>query len=360
VIDRCLAKRPVDRYQADELFEALGKAFDVVANEQRDIAGASSVLSSDEAMMVWRRSAELQAEAAARLESKMRTVTETRSMVALRESAPSDGAQPLLAEADVPTDAYQLRDVEAAAAEAGISQKYVALALAELKSQPDALQRAQPTSEFKERLATRLLGTSQRTLSVSRVIRRAPREVLQAVGRTLQTASFSLALRDTLGGHPLDGGVLVFKLPAYTESSYAWTWTRYGVYVPEVRVTLEQVPGDTRACEVTMHIDLRPGLTANIAGYGIGTAGVSGAGGLVGLFIAKQVLLLTGIALFGPAVGVAAVLGVGGLALTGRIYRWEMRKATDEMNAALAAVETSIRAFDIFDLAPPSEPKKVL
>ena len=63
VIDRCLAKRPEHRYQADELFEALGKAFDVIANEKRDLAGTSPVLSSEEAMMVWPRSAELQAEA---------------------------------------------------------------------------------------------------------------------------------------------------------------------------------------------------------------------------------------------------------------------------------------------------------
>ncbi|MEO7360441.1 MAG: hypothetical protein ABI120_08925, partial [Gemmatimonadaceae bacterium] len=356
VIDRCLAKRPDDRYEADELFEALGKAFDAITSDERDAAGSSSVLSSDQAMMVWRRSAELQAEAAARLESKMRTATETRSIVAVRDLEPSTGALQAGSEAELPTDAYRLSDVEAAAAEAGISQKYVALALAELKSQPDALQRAQPPSEFKERLATRVLGTSQRTLSVSRVIRESPTTVLKALGRALQAAPFNLGLRDTLGGHPLDGGVLVFDLPAYTDGNYKWTWTRYGVYVPEVRVTLESLPGDARACEVTMQIDLRSGLTANIAGYGIATTGISGVGAVLGGFIAKKALLVTGIALFGPAFGVAAVLGVVGLALTGPIYRWEMRKATAEMNAALAAIETSMRAFDIFG----SEPEQVL
>ena len=356
VIDRCLAKRPDDRYQADELFEALGKAFDVVANEERDVAGGSSVLSSDQAMLVWRRSAELQAEAAARLESKMRNATETRSMGALRELTPSHDSRPLSTDSAIPTDAYRLRDVEAAAAEAGISEKYVALALAELKSQPDALQRVQPTSEFKERLATRLLGTSQRTLSVSRVIRSAPREALQAVGRTLQAAPFSLTLRDTLGGHPLDGGVLVFDLPAMTDANYRWTWTRYGVYAPQVRVTFEQMPGDARACEVTMQIDLRPGLTANLAGYGIISSAVSGVGGALGALIAKKALLMTGVAIFGPAFGVAAVLGIAGLAATGPIYRWEMRKTTAELDAALAAVEASIRAFGIFG----SEPEQML
>ena len=342
VIDRCLAKRPDDRYNADELFDALGKAFDAVANNERDAAGSSSVLSSDQAMMVWRRSAELQAEAAARLESKMRSATETRSMVA----APTESPSPL------PTDAYRLRDVEAAAAEAGISQKYVALALAELKASPNAVQLSQPASQFKERLATRMFGTSQRTLSVSRVIRSAPRDVLQAVGRTLQTPPFSLTLRDTLGGHPLDGGVLVFDLPSMTDGNYRWTWTRYGVYVPQVRVTFAAVPGDSRACEVSMHIDLRAGLTANLAGYAVGTSVLSGAGGVFTAFFAKHALLMTGIAIFGPAFGAAAVLGLAGLALSGPIYRWEMGKTTDELNAALAAVDASIRAFDIFGEAP--------
>lgn len=342
VIDRCLAKRPDDRYTTDELFDALGKAFDAVAASERDVAGASSVLSSDQAMMVWRRSAELQAEAAARLESKMRNATETRTMVA----APAES------ESAMPTDAYRLRDVEAAAAEAGISQRYVALALAELKASPNAVQLAPSTSQFKERLATRIFGTSQRTLSVSRVIRAAPRDVLHAVGRTLQSPPFLLSLRDTLGGHPLDGGVLVFDLPGMTDANYKWTWTRYGVYVPQVRVTLAAVPGDSRACEVSMLIDLRAGLTANIAGYAVGTSALSGVGGVLGAAIAKKALLMTGIALFGPAFGVAAAVGLAGLAVSGPIYRWEMRKTTDELNGALAAVDASIRAFDIFGEAP--------
>ena len=167
-------------------------------------------------------------------------------MVALRQAAPSDSAQSTGANSDIPTDAYRLPDGEAAAAEAGISQKYVALALAQLKSQPDARLRTQPPSEFRERLATRVLGTSQRTLSVSRIIRAAPRDVRQALERVLQASPFSLVLRDTLGGHPLDGGVLVFDLPAMADANYKWTWTRYGVYVPEARVTLEPLPGKAR------------------------------------------------------------------------------------------------------------------
>jgi eukaryotic-like serine/threonine-protein kinase len=358
VIDQCLRKAPADRFATgEELAEALGKAIGAVENQERE-SSASAMLSGEEAMAVWRRAAELQAEAAARLESRMRSATETRQMVAAGastdQSAPNGASG---SAATVPTDAYRLRDVEAAAAEVGISQRYVALALAEIKASPDAVQRAQPLPAWKERFATRVLGTTQRSVSVSRVFRSPPRVVLQALGRALQAAPYSLALRDTLGGHPIDGGVLVFDLPAMVDGSYKWTWTRYGVYVPEVRVTLATVPGDPRACEVSIHADLRRGLTANVAGY---TAGISigGAGGAaIGGVIGSKALAMVGIALLGPALAGAVVLGVGAVAASGPIYRWEIKKTVEELTGALAAVDTAIRSLDIFGENPlPSAP----
>ena len=362
VIDRCLAKRADDRYATDELFEALGKAFDAVANDERDSAGAASVISSDQAMLVWRRAAELQAEAAARLDAKLRSATETRSMTTVpKGGASTDGATSGRADdsreaTEAPADSYRLRDVEAAATEAGISQKYVALALAELKSSPDALQLAPINSRFTERLATRLFGTSQHTLSVSRVMRSAPRDVLQALGRTLQASPFSLTLRDTFGGHPLDGGVLVFDIPGMTDGNYRWSYSRYGLFVPELRVTLAPVAGDSRACEVSMHLDLRRGLAANITGSAVLTSAVSGVGGLVSGVVAHKALATVGIALFGPVVGGVAAVGVGCLALTGVTYRWTIGKAQKELANALAAIETSMRAFDIFGEGPVRAP----
>lgn len=329
VIDRCLYKHADDRFATgEELADALGKTLGAIEESARD-GQANAVISSDDAMAVWRRAAELQAEAASRLESRMRDTAATAPDTSL-------------------TDAYRLRDVEAAAAEVGISQRYVALALAELQTAPDAIQRAKPMSPFKERLATRLFGTTQRTLSVSRVFRFSSKVVLQAVGRTLQAPPYSLALRDTLGGHPLDGGVLVFDLPAMTDANYRWTWTRYGVYVPEVRVTFASVPNDPRACEVSMHLDLRRGLTANIAGYTVGTAATSGVSAMFGALVGAKGLALAGAALLGPAFGAAVLVGGACIAGSGKLYRWELVKTTAELQAALAAVEAAIRAMDIF------------
>jgi predicted Ser/Thr protein kinase len=353
VIDRCLRKRAAERYTTgEELADALGKALQAVEQESRE-AGGAAVLSGDDAMAVWRRAAELQAEAASRLEARMRE-QQTRALPAAGDGvavAASNGAG-----TTVPTDAYRLRDVEAAAVEAGISQRYVALALDEMRARPAGASPTPSVSPWKERLITRLLGTAQRSLAVSRVYRVPPRTALQTLGRALQAAPWSLALRDTLGGHPLDGGVLVFDLPAMTDGNYRWTWTRYGVYVPEVRVSLAAVPGDSRGCEITITADLRKGLTPNLWGYGfLSSVGVGG-GAVGGFVLGAKALALSGAALAAPVVAAGAVMGAVALACSGPVYRWEVRKAADELAAALAAIDVALRAFDIFGETPPPPP----
>jgi len=349
VIDRCLRKLPDERYATgEELAEALGKALATVEQASRD-SNTGGVISSDDAMAVWRRAAELQAEAAARLEARIRSTQDTRSLVAVNPASTeaSQGAQA------VPTDAYRVRDVEAAAAEAGISQRYVALAMAELQAAPNAMMMVQPVPAWKERLSTRLFGTEQRSLSVSRVFRHPPRVVLQALGRTLQAVPWSLALRETLGGHPLDGGVLVFELPPMVDGSYKWTYVRYGAFIHDLRIMLATVPGDTRSCEVTIQMDLRKGLNSNLAGAAGFLTGGGVLGGLGGLAMGKAALTLAGAALAGPAIGGAALLGVGALALVGPGYRYNLRKCTAELNASLGAIDTAIRSVDIFGEAAP-------
>ena len=364
VIDQCLRKKADERFaNGEELADALGKALQAVESAARDDTGQTA-LSSDDAMLVWRRAAELQAEAAAQLESRMRATAGSKQLVATAmvpmESlggAPATGQNAVTAAA-LPTNAYRLRDVEAAAVEAGISQRYVALALDELRTSPNAIQRAQPMPQWKETLSTRLFGTTQRTLSVTRRFNAAPRAVLQVLGRSLQTAPWWLSLRDTLGGHPLDGGVLVFDLPDMVYGKYKWTWTRYGVYVPELRVSLAAAPGSSKACEVTIQIDLREGLMANIAGYGMLAGGGGAFGGLIGAVIGKKALLLAGAAIGGPALAGAMLACVAVLATAGPLYRWEIRKTEAELHAALAAIDVAFRSIDIFGEAPTPPPPR--
>ena len=364
VIDQCLRKRADDRFaNGEELADALGKALQAVESAARVETGQTA-LSSDDAMLIWRRAAELQAEAAARLESRMRATAGTKELVATSMAPVNSQESATSADHNKDTDAasltnsYRLQDVEAAAVEAGISQRYVALALDELRASPNAIQRAQPMPRWKETLATRLFGTTQRTLSVTRRYPAAPRAVLQVLGRSLQAAPWSLALRDTLGGHPLDGGVLAFDLPAMVDGNYKWTWTRYGVYVPELRVSLAPAPGSANACEVTIHVSLREGLTTNIAGYSIIAGGGGVFGALIGAAIGKKVLLLAGAAIGGPALAGALLAGVAVLAFAGPCYRWEIRKTEAELQAALAAIDVAMRSIDIFGEAPTPPPPR--
>jgi len=348
VIDMCLRKDPAHRYATGEaLADALTKALESAVQSSRLGAGGR-VLSTDEALIIWRRAAQLQAEAATRLELRVRDGALAPDSRALPAAAEDQGADELR------TDGYRASDVEAAALEAGISQRYVALAMAELQAPEKPGARAAAVPAWQDQIATRMFGTNQRSLSVSRPFRFAPRVVLAALGRVLQAPPYGLELLDTIGGHPLDGGVLVFKIPDMVGSDYRWTWTRYGVYAPEVRVTLAPLPGDARGCEVTMHLDLRAGLAANFAGFGIGIGGATAAGGGIGVAVGAKVLALSGAALALPVAGTAALLGLGAFVCAGPVYRWEIRKTSGELERTLSAIDASIRALDIFGEAPPT------
>jgi eukaryotic-like serine/threonine-protein kinase len=342
VIDRCLQKDPAARISTGEaLADALSKALDA------GDAGTAPprVLPTEQAHAVWRRAAQLQAEAATRVETRLRSEAGNAGEPAPRQ-ATGAGA--------MPTSGLRVQDVAAAAVEAGISQQYVALALAELERAPEALQRANDQSSRTERLATQLLGTSERTLSVTRTYSVPPRDALAALGRILQAPPYSLTLRDTLGGHPLDGGVLVFTLPAMVDETYKWLNTRYGAFAPEVRIWLRPVPHDPRACEVTMQVDLSAGMRTVLGSYAAIIAGVGAVGGAAGFFAGFSLLSLGAALAAVPAMGAALLAGAGMWAASPPLARSALRKLRAELDENLAAVERSVRARDIFGEAPPT------
>ena len=369
VIDGCLQKDPAHRFATGEaLAEALTKALEAAPPPGE--SGARTIMSTEQAHAVWRRAAQLQAEAAARLEHRVRDSglgAETRAFLAGGGNADNGDARaetaagvdagsdaaPATSPSDAPTAGFRALDIEAAAVEAGISQRYVALAMAELKGAPGALQRPADVPDWKDAVATRLLGTAERSVGVTRAFRAAPRVVLAALGRILQAAPYGLELVDTVGGHPLDGGVLVFRIPDMVGADYRWTWTRYGVFAKELRMTIAPLPGDPRGCELSVHADLRSGLGANIGGYGAGIGLMSGLGGLFSAAIGAKALALAGAALAAPVLGVGTLFGLAAYAVSAPLYRWEIRKTSCEIERALAAVDASIRAIDIFGEAPP-------
>ncbi len=332
VIDRCLERDPSARPPTGEaLAELLVRALQDVATS--DAASPSQpVLTESEANLVWRRAAQLQAEAASRLESR------TREQVALARTDGRDGA------GREPSGGFRVTAVQAAAEEAGISRQFVSLALAELRADTGAGQGMVARSAEPSAIVRATLGRTPRTISNSRVFDHSPRRVLAAMGMALQRAPAGLRLRETIGGHALHGGVLVFDIQGmegYTASgtgvaygNYLWSWTRYQMWVKTLRAQLAPVGGDSSRCEVTLTIEPpegRAGALWESFGFGAG-GGLTGA--MAGALLAKKAIL---VALFGlptalPLLAGGAVLGALGNRL---LYQYAIRQSREEMRKAL-------------------------
>jgi hypothetical protein len=356
VVDRCLAKAPDDRPASGEaLADALGRALeeDARAAAASPAATAEPVLAEEDAARLWRRAAQLQAEAASRLE-----------VAALRVPGAHDGA----GDTDVARGRYALRQVEAAAEEAGISRAYVAQALAELRGGGGALGAdgaavAPAPAGWVARVAPRLLGTRDWSCATSAVLRGAPDQVLEQVSEHLAASPWSLALRDVVGPHPLDGGVLVYRLPGDTarlqtqffQAGFpggAWYWLRQALEAEEVHVSVRPVPGQGDATEVVLRSDLTPGVLPN-ARVGAGLTGVAAVLGAVGGGAAALAALQAGGAVSARATQLGAAAGAlaggagaggGAWAFFRGMYAYSRRRAERELAHALGALESALGA----------------
>lgn len=356
VVARCLAKRPEDRPPTGEaLSDALGAAIAMVAGEDTLPPGLPQVVDPAEAEAIWRRAAQLQADALRRLE-------ERRDLLPLVTST----VTPATATSNASlTSGHRLRDVVDAAAEAGISRQYVAMALAELPQNAEQALERVPKMGVSERTATRFLGTDERSLGVSVVVEADAGRVLRAVGTVLQQQPYELRLHETVGPHPLDGGILVFNLPgkamiiAETDGTKAGFWanTRQALEASQVQVMLRALPGESPRTELSMLCDLRPGVRRNVrASQAIsGLAAVVGGG--VGTIVAGGAVAASAGTL-GLALVAAPALLAGGAVAAGSVawYRWLYRnaaaKATEEMRLALEAVASTIRTEQLFGSLP--------
>jgi hypothetical protein len=338
VVDRCLAKAPDDRYATGEaLADALAAALEETlaarptgtgrADGPALPAGLPARLDEAQAAAIWRRAAQLQADALRR-----REVREGALGRAAAGHAEHDGGDP----ADPAASGFRVEDVAEAAAEAGISRQYVAMALAELP------RGAMPTTAAEamgvtEREATRFLGTDVRSVAASVEVPAPPGRVLRALGAVLQQAPYALALREAVGGHPLDGGVLVFDLPgpivgasgaAASTVNFYWLGTHQQLEARQVQVTLRAVPGGGPGAPertlVTMTADLRPGVRRNVRASQWIAGSVGSVGGVfTGAVLAKGAAIIASAAVLGPALGVAAAAAGSVCSATGgSTRRW--------------------------------------
>lgn len=359
-IDRCLAKHPADRFATGEdLAEALRRAMEgAVAAGEPVVSDRHRTLSEEQAALVWRRAAQLQAEAAARLERETRAhAMRTQIGAPAGAEAPTESAA--AAPSVAPTASYRLQDVESAAIEAGISQRYVALALSELPSDAAATVAA-TESGFVAKAATALLGDVKPALSATRIIKAPARDVLRAVGRVFQGPQYQLTLRDQIGTHPLDGGILAFSLPgmeALSNGTYPLLQLRYGLYAKELRTAIRVLDRGPGGCEVSVHADLRPGIATQVWMWaGLGGA-VGSVGAVVGGIVGWKVMALGGLMLGTPiAAGVAVTAGLM-VGIARFSYQYALRHARNELEELLASVDRSLRTRSVFEEDPPQLPR---
>lgn len=242
------------------------------------MAEPGSTLTEEEARRIWRRAAELQAEAAKRLEARSRALVD---------------------EADTPDDGYARTHVRQAAVEAGISPEFVDAALAE------GAEGAGATSWARRLVEAGLTGSLPRAYEVSRVFDHPPDEVYRALQQLLPSGPYQLNLVDIEGPHPLEGGIMVFEVPNPSglggPRSEFLNDLRIWADMKSIRLRLRPVASEGRHSEVTVFASLDHtrkvnawvgGSLLSIGGFLGGVVGV-GVAGPLGL-VAAPFVLVTG------------------------------------------------------------------
>ena len=299
-------------------------------------------ISEQKARALWRRAAELQAEAARRLEERSR-------QLAPRGQAADRGE----------VEGYRLADVRAAAEEAGISPEFVDHALAESRNRGLAEgTQAQPSA-----MAARFLGQPPLTLEVSRVIHAPAEEVYAAMQRILPGRPFRLSLTDHYGADPLDGGVLAFNVPAFsytattTDQSFAYemAWAD----LKQLLFSLRRLDTDPPATELTVQASLvRSQKLSMWVGGGISGV-VASLSGVVGGFAGGAVGTALGIGGFAAGTAVAGFLAgaaaVGGLAMLGwrGVYRYALRRGEKAIRNLIGSIAVDIETGGGFSSPKP-------
>ncbi len=290
-------------------------------------------VSEERARLIWRRAAELQAEAARKLEERSRAL------------APGDSS----------ASDFQLVEVKAAAIEAGISAEFVELALAESSSDQGS-----QSLEGAERRARRFLGTEHTSIEVSRVVQASASSVLDSLQRVLPSSRFALLHVDTLGDDPLNEGVYVFEPPSmWTQSGIAATFAQAMGSVGAKRIYVSMRAMDSDRTEVAIRTPISRGLRISYR-VGVGAVGTLGLGGGIG-GAAAAAAITAGVVtapLLAVPVAVAGVLagasGLGGLTWWGfrATYRHSLKSAEEALTTMLQVIDASARSRGGF--APPA------
>lgn len=297
-------------------------------------------ITEEQARALWRRAAELQAEAARRLEERSRQLAP--------RGHPADTLE---------VEGYRLADVRAAAEDAGISPEFLDHALVESRNR--AL--VEGAREKPSAMAARFLGQPPSSLEVSRVIHAPAEEVYAAMQRILPRRPFRLSLIDHHGADPLDGGVLVFKVPAYsytaTMADQSFAYEMAWVDLKQLLFSLRRLDTNPPATELTVQGSLTRSHKLNMwvgGGFSGVVASLSGVGGA---FVGTAVGVALGIG--GLAAGAAGFLAggvaVGGLAMLGwrGVYRYALRRGEKAIRNLIGSIAVDIETSGAFSSPKP-------
>ena len=295
----------------------------------------------EEAHALWRRAAELQAEAARRLEER------SRQLVPREESSDT-----------VEVEGYRLADVRTAAEEAGISPEFLDRALAESRNRV----LVEGNEERPSAMAARFLGEPPRMIEVSRVIHAPADEVYAAMQRVIPGRPYRLSLIDHHGADPTDGGVLVFKVPAFsytaTTSDQSFAYEMAWVDLKQLMFSLRRLDTDPPATELTVQGSLIHSHKLNmwVGGSITGVAtSLSGVGGAFAGGAAAVALGIGGLAI-GAVVGfLAGGSAVGGLAMLGwrALYRYALRRGEKAIRNLIGAIAVDVETGGTFSSPKP-------
>ena len=267
------------------------------------------ILSEEEAARVWGRAAQLQAQAAGDVP---------------RPTAETDDDGP-------PSRGYAVAHVRAAALEAGIADRFVQAALADVR-----VERLHGNERRGHALARRFLNQPPDTITVRSVVEATPQEVLSAMQAVFPSEPFRLRLTDQQG-EPLDGGMLAFALPGMRtpfERGFAFETTEAGL--KQVFVSLRPVDDPIGGCAITAQSP----VTSHNRGLGLGMLVTTVTGG-VGLGTLGALGIAIGIGPVGVIGGVLLGAGLGaGLGVKGirALYHFSMRRGTKALEGLLGAV----------------------
>ena len=276
------------------------------------------------ARAIWRRAAQLQAEAERRQDERTRQLRGPHG----DELMESEGLRP--------------DEVRLAAEEAGIAPEYVQIALAEAAAAPD---RVLPATRWDLLGARIFLGSTRRSIEVTAVI---PGDLDSVSAASLQVFSGHPCLLETgeVAEIASSGRVLVFNVPKYDWSATAnppFVEKASMIGLRQLHVAIKPLPEGPSRCEVVVAGDLRPGMRSRWRWGAATSVGASAAGGVAGVGIAGS--LMAGAALALPALlGAAAVIGAA-VAAWAAAYRYYGRQVEAALKQSLHVLPATARAI---------------